>query len=978
MKRIFILFSLVILGLSAYAFDKQVLADSLTSIVQQHAFAGKVDVSRIRVKNQYVYVYTNATLSHISFNPKEITQIRTMVSKMVLGNNHGKVTIYSGDYELGELITSVYRNRPNSMRYTLQDTPAWVRNTSRPYSTNQGLNGKHIALWGSHGRYYHQTMETWLWQRAKLWTTVEDVYTSSYTMPFLVPMLENAGAVVVQPRERDTQGIEDVVDDIRAVEKDSANIFSRVQDGGWGEDNDEILLEGENPFKKGGYVVAPVSNKEITELRYTPYPLPHGEYAVYVSYKTLPNSTSAAKYTVMHCGQKTEYEVNQQMGGGTWVYLGTFTFDSDESQNYVSISNAGKGKFVVTSDAVKFGGGYGNVARYPQPDKIENTPSSQEITLREVEVDSVQLLANQTWAETSGMPRYLEAARYWLQYAGIPDSIYNYTDSRNDYTDDYCARGQWVNYLAGGSQANPKQEGLKVPLHLSLAFHSDAGIKRGDTIIGTLMIYTDFDNDQEKVYPTGCSRQVARDLGDFMQTQIVNDIHALYTPHWQRRQLQNSSYAEARHPKVPGVLLELLSHQNYNDMRYGLDPRVKFTVSRAIYKSMLRFIHEQYGTDYVVQPLPVQAMQMKRNDQQLTLSWQPTNDPLEKTATPNYYIVYTRQDNGDWDNGKRVTNTTYSFAAQAGVRYDLHVVAGNAGGISMPSEILSAYIAPEEKGQILVLNAFTRVSGPDWFEDSTYVGIKPHSQGVGYGKDISYIGEQFDFDSRHPWITDDECGWGSCCCDQQGALTMGNTFDYTVMHGKVLAQMGYSYISANAYAIDQITDCDAVDLIMGKQKTTILGTDTAFKTFTPKLQKILANYLQRGGNLLVSGAYIASDMQSYADKEFIQNYLHYTYRCNHASQQGSIVVNRRVLAPNYYLFHATPNAERIHTENPDCILPTNGAQSVARYGDTKLNAAVAYNGQDDNMGKTLCWAFMLESAHDFDTLYKDCIMWLMQ
>ena len=241
MKRIFILFSLVILGLSAYAFDKKVLADSLTSIVQQHAFAGKVDVSRIRVKNQYVYVYTNATLSHISFNPKEITQIRTMVSKMVLGNNHGKVTIYSGDYELGELITSVYRNRPNSMRYTLQDTPAWVRNTSRPYSTNQGLNGKHIALWGSHGRYYHQTMETWLWQRAKLWTTVEDVYTSSYTMPFLVPMLENAGAVVVQPRERDTQGIEDVVDDIRAVEKDSANIFSRVQDGGWGEDNDEIL-----------------------------------------------------------------------------------------------------------------------------------------------------------------------------------------------------------------------------------------------------------------------------------------------------------------------------------------------------------------------------------------------------------------------------------------------------------------------------------------------------------------------------------------------------------------------------------------------------------------------------------------------------------------------------------------------------------------------------------------------------------------
>ena len=57
MKRVFILFSLVVFTLSAYSIDKQVLADSLTSIVHQHAFAGKVDISRIRVKNQYVYVY---------------------------------------------------------------------------------------------------------------------------------------------------------------------------------------------------------------------------------------------------------------------------------------------------------------------------------------------------------------------------------------------------------------------------------------------------------------------------------------------------------------------------------------------------------------------------------------------------------------------------------------------------------------------------------------------------------------------------------------------------------------------------------------------------------------------------------------------------------------------------------------------------------------------------------------------------------
>ena len=988
MKRILLILCILFQAtISTYAIDKQVLADTLTQIAQSHAYVGKVTVSRIRVRNSHIHVYTNATLSHISFTASEVRNIRSLVSQLVLGNNQGKVTIYSENLELGELITNLHKNRPSHMRYTLDQVPAWVRNISQSYSSPNGLSGKHIAIWGSHGRYYHQTMEQWLWQRAKLWTTVEDVYTSSYTMPFLVPMLENAGAVVVQPRERDTQEVEDVVDEVEAIRRlgeEAKGKWVKGEGTGWGEDNDEVLLEGENPFEKGGYMLAPVSSKEISELRYTPHPLPAGEYAVYVSYKSLSNSTTAAKYTVVHRGQKTKFEVNQQMGGGTWVYLGTFAFDADSNNNYVTLSNAGKGNAVVTADAVKFGGGIGNVARYPQPDKVENTPSSQDIQLRETEVDSAQLLSNQQWAETSGMARYLEAARYWMQYAGIPDSIYNYTDSRNDYTDDYCCRGMWVNYLAGGSQVNPKQAGLGVPLHLSLAFHSDAGVKR-DSIIGTLMIYTDFDNDKSKTYPTGISRQLARDYGDYMQSQIVNDVRALYAPHWMRRHLQNSSYAEARYPKVPAVLLELLSHQNYEDMRYGLDPRVKFTISRAIYKGMLRFIHAQYGTELVVQPLPVQQMAMRleagaRNQEprQITLTWEATEDVLEPTARPTYYVVYTRQNDGDWDNGVRVKNKSYTFTPTPGTRYDIKVQAGNAGGVSMPSEVLSAYIAPDEKGRVLVLNAFTRVSGPDWFADSTYVGIRPQGHGVGYGKDISYIGEQFDFDTRHPWITDDECGWGSCYCDQQAALTMGNTFDYPVLHGKVLAEMGYSYISANAYAIDTIADVDAVDLIMGKQKLTILGTDTAFKSFTPELQKVVADYLEKGGNLLVSGAHIASDMQSPKDKAFIKEQLHCTYRCNHASEQGSLVVNRRVLSPGTYTFHATPNANCIHTENPDCILPADGAQAVAKYADTQLNAAVAYDGREEQKGKTLAWGFMLESTQNFNTLYKDCISWLFR
>ena len=987
-KFILFLAALFVCNTATYAIDKQALADTLTQIVKSHAYAGSVKVSRIRVRNSQIHVYTNPTLSHISFSEKQVRDIRLLISKLVLGHDQGKVTVYSGDKELGELITSLHRSRPQQQRYTLPYVQPWVENLSAIHHTQQGLEGKHIALWGSHGRYYNQQMQAWVWQRAKLWTTVEDLYTSSYTMPFLVPMLENAGAIVIQPRERDTQIIEQILDDTQAEEVQEstglteARHFLAPAHGadtcGWGIDDDNTLLEGENPFQKGSYLMASANAKATCQMRYTPQ-LPIGEYAVYVSYKTLPNSTDKACYTVVHRGQQTHFHVNQRMGAGTWVYLGTFAFDSDPSQNYVSISNQGTSKQVITTDAVKFGGGMGNVARYPQPDAVENTPSSQTITLRTTQIDSAQLTQNQQWAQTSGMARYLEAARYWMQYAGIPDSIYNYTDSRNDYTDDYCCRGIWVNYLAGGSAANPHQEGLAVPVHLSLSFHSDAGVKRGDTIIGSLMIYTDYDNDKSKTYPTGATRQLARDYGDFMQAQIVNDMRALHLPHWQRRQLQNSSYAEARYPKVPAVLLELLSHQNYNDMQYGLDPRVKFTISRAIYKGMLRFIHEQYGTDYVVQPLPVQQMAMTRlNDETIEVRWQATEDVLEPTAQPTYYILYTRKDEGDWDNGIMVKANSYRFNPEPGIRYDIRVVAGNAGGISMPSEVLSAYIAPQEKGRILVLNAFTRISGPEWFADSTFAGIKPESHAVSYGKEISYIGEQYDFDTRHPWITDDECGWGSCFCDQQAMLNIGNTFDYPVLHGKALAKMGYSYISANAYAIDTIAGVDAVDLIMGKQKTIVLGNDTSFKTFTPALQNTLQQYLTQGGRLLLSGAHIASDMLEKSDKEFVKNYLHYTFRCNHASKHGSVEVNNRMLNPGLYCFYTTPNPTAIHTENADCIHPTNGATCVARYLDTQLSAAVAYDGTNLQQGKTLTWGFMLESSNDFYQLYENSINWLMR
>ena len=978
MKRILTLVFAIAIGTGLYAIDKQALADTLTHFVKSRAYTSNVTVSRVRVRNSQVFIYTNRTLSQVSLSNSEVRDLRLLVSQMILGNNQGKVSIYTDGYEVGELVTTVHRHRTKNERYTLPATVQWVTNTSRPYTAKQGLDGKHIALWGSHGQYFHQPTESWRWQRAKVWSTVEDLYTTSYTMPFLVPMLENAGAVVVQPRERDTQTHEEVVDDRDAVQS-GATLFNVVQEGsGWGRDEDGVLMEGENPFTLGSYATETTGNKTKCEMRYTPS-LPEGEYAVYVSYKTLPNSTSKAQYTVVHKGQKTTFAVNQKMGGGTWVYLGTFAFDGDKANNYVSIAAAANGKDVVTTDAVKFGGGMGSVARYKQPDSFENVKSSNTLPDEQVIVDSVQymeeLAQNQANAVTSGLPRYIEAARYWMQYSGIPDSIYNYTDSKNDYVDDYAARGIWVNYLAGGSAANPHQAGLNVPLHASLAFHTDAGVRKD--MVGTLLIYKDHDDEQCKTYPTGKSRILNRDLADYMQTQIVEDMRALYAPEWTRRQLDNSSYAEVRHPKVPAVLLELLSHQNMTDMQYGLDPRVRFTISRAMYKSFLKFIHEQYGTDYVVQPLPVHGMAMSRLGEEIRVTWQSTPDVLEPTAKPSYYIVYTRTNDGDWNNGVRVTKNEYTFTAEAGTRYDIRVAAGNAGGLSFKSELLSAYIAPEDKGNVLIVNGFTRVSGPEWWSDSIYGGIRPNSHAVPYGKGVNYIGEVYDFDSRNEWVTDDNCGWGMCYSDHMDHPTVGNTFDYPAMHGKVLAEMGYSYVTTSVDALDSIAGYDAVDVILGKQKTTIMGKDTSFHCMPMNLQHALTHYLQHGGRLLLAGAYIASDMTSEEDKAFIKNQLHYEFRTTNASKTGKIRIERQ-LGKGNYTFRTEPNDTMIHTENADGIYPAEGGIVVARFPEANVAAAIGCDKIEEGGAKTLCWSIMLESAYEFDVLYKASIEWLMK
>lgn len=927
---------------------RQQIGTYLDNVAKKEIAVGRVKIDSVAVNGKNLQLFANMNWADFPFREDNVAEIYQGVTNILPAEFKGyKLEIRTNNRTIEELVPQSLRSKKDKKAkvFNPKETKPLVSNISAPYIPTNGLYNRHIAMWQSHGWYFEPKLDRWEWQRARIFQTVEDLYTQSYVLPFLVPMLENAGANVLMPRERDLNTAEIVIDN-DGVLKGNSTYVEKTGDKKWMQGNGtgfahlrNYYKDFENPFKEGTYrAVETIKKGTETTVEWIPEIPATGQYGVYVSYQTLPNSADDALYTVYHKGGETQFKVNQQMGGGTWIYLGTFGFDAGKSNAYkVVLSNrSAKAGKVITADAVKIGGGVGNVARGESN-------------------------------ETSGYPRFCEASRYWLQWAGIPDYVYSDSKGKNDYTDDYKSRGIWVNYLAGGSEVNPNEEGLNIPVNMSFAFHTDAGTTLNDSIIGTLGIYcTNSDNEE---FANGSSRYLSHDLTDLIQSNIVNDIRTLHEPNWSRRGMWNKSYYEARVPRVPAMLLELLSHQNFADMRYGLDPRFRFTVSRAVYKGMLQFLCSQYNMDYVVQPLPVDhlALQFTGNNE-VELTWQPVEDPLEPTAKAEKYIVYTRIGDGDFDNGILVEGTNYRTTISSGTIHSYKVVAVNKGGLSFPSEILSVGQPFQSKGTVMVVNGFDRISAPADFVapapgDTQFAGFLDElDHGVPYLKDISYIGKMKEFRRAIPWMDDDASGYGDSYADYETKVIAGNTFDYPAIHGAAILKAGYAFVSCSDEAVENgrvsLNDYQTVDLILGKECQTKMGrggiTPLQYKTFSQPMQEAITAYCNQGGNIIVSGAFVGTDLwdnrlatPEEADKKFATDVLKYKWRVGQAALKGKVksVASPFPMLTGNYTYHNELNEESYVVEAPDAIEPASkDAYTVMRYSENNLSAGVAYQG----------------------------------
>src|SRR5690606_15841050 len=73
------------------------------------------------------------------------------------------------------------------------------------------FEGRNVVVSPSHGITWHNE-NRWQFQRARLFTTIEDLFVLSIVHPFLAPMYEQAGMNVWAVRERDWQHGEIIVD----------------------------------------------------------------------------------------------------------------------------------------------------------------------------------------------------------------------------------------------------------------------------------------------------------------------------------------------------------------------------------------------------------------------------------------------------------------------------------------------------------------------------------------------------------------------------------------------------------------------------------------------------------------------------------------------------------------------------------------------------------------------------------------------
>ena len=189
------------------------------------------------------------------------------------------------------------------------------------------------------------------------------------------------------------------------------------------------------------------------------------------------------------------------------------------------------------------------------------------------------------------------------------------------------------------------------------------------------------------------------------------------------------------------------------------------------------------------------------------------------------------------------------------------------------------------------------------------------------------------------------------------------------VHGAALLKAGYDFASASRNAVLEgrvtLGNYPVVDLLCGKQLSTRTGRKTwRHQVFPARLREHLKAYTDGGGNLLISGAHIASDawddlysttpdsvwftQELKPTRDFIRGTLKYKWMTTRGTTTGRVrsVRNDAGFPDDLALrFQNRYDADLYSVEAPDGLIPDcPQARTILRYGDNNISAGIFYQG----------------------------------
>ncbi len=172
----------------------------------------------------------------------------------------------------------------------------------------------------------------------------------------------------------------------------------------------------------------------------------------------------------------------------------------------------------------------------------------------------------------------------------------------------------------------------------------------------------------------------------------------------------------------------------------------------------------------------------------------------------------------------------------------------------------------------------------------------------------------------------------------------GNDRNHVRTHAEAIQASGsYNIASCSSEALET----GKIDLSRYKLADMVLGLERNdghslkyYKTFPLLIRDQLRAFTKRGGRLLVSGAYIGSDMTAPEEQLFLKETLKCSYAGSHTSQ-NDFIYGMNTTIP----YHNAINEEHYAATKHDAFIPHGQAYAALCYNNGG-NAAIAYKGSD--------------------------------